>query len=66
MRGIPTGGVQDQAYRSAPAVLNTTVLIPNTTAIVMLTYPLGEYTIVLFIMIKGSKLFWVLGSVPYA
>lgn len=41
-RGIPTGGVQDQGYRSVPVVSNTTALTPNTTATVTLTCAPGE------------------------
>ena len=44
MRGILTGGAQDQAYRSVPVVSNTTVLTPNTTATVTLTCAHGEWT----------------------
>lgn len=42
MRGILTGGAQDQGYRSVPVVSNTTVLTPNTTATVTLTCDRGE------------------------
>ena len=43
MRGILTGGAQDQGYRSVPVVSNTTALTPNTTATVMLTSAPGEW-----------------------
>lgn len=45
MKSILIGGVQDQGSRSVPVVLNTTVLIPNTTATVMQTCVPGECTL---------------------
>lgn len=44
MRGIPTGGAQDQGYRSVPVVLYTTVLTQNITATVTATCVPGEWT----------------------
>lgn len=44
MRGIPTGEVQDPAYRNVPVVLNITALTPNTIATVTLTCASGEWS----------------------
>lgn len=44
MKGIFIGGAQDQGYRSAPVVLNTTARTQNTIATAMQTYAPGEWT----------------------
>lgn len=44
MKGIFTGGAQDQGYRSAPVVSNTTARTQNTIATAMQTYAPGEWT----------------------
>lgn len=44
MKGIFIGEAQDQGYRSAPVVSNTTARTQNTIATAMQTYAPGEWT----------------------
>lgn len=43
MRSTSTGADQDLAFKNVPVALNATVLIPSTTATVMLIISNGEW-----------------------